>query len=480
MNTFQELTPQGIWKYFHEITKVPRPSKKEEKIIEFLLNFAKDHHLPAKKDAAGNILITRPADKGMEQKPVIVLQSHMDMVCEKNEGTEHNFDLDPIKTYIDGEWIKAKGTTLGADDGIGIAAMLAVLTDASLKTGAIECLFTVDEETGLTGAFELKSGFFTGKTLINLDSEDEGEIFIGCAGGKNTVAKYKVSFISSDKTEKAYRINLTGLTGGHSGDDIHRGYANALKLMVEFLKELEKNIKFKLARFEGGNLHNAIPREAFSTILVEPAFENDLNKIYVDFKKKFKDTWENTEPSLNFIVNPTELPDNYLEESLKNNLLNALDQIPNGVISWDENIPGFVKTSTNLASVKLKDNIIEITSSQRSSSNIERDEIVLKINRIFTEHQAEVKHNDGYPGWAPNNNSAILKKTKQKYIELFNEEPKIKAIHAGLECGLFLEKYPELDMVSIGPTVKGVHSPDERLHIPSVKKFWDLLIAVIG
>jgi dipeptidase D len=480
MATINKLQPVEVFQQFEEILKIPRPSKKEEKIIKFLLDFAKKNKLKAEKDKAGNVLITKPASKGLEKKKTVVLQSHMDMVCEKNNATKHNFDKDPIIPIIDGEWIKAKETTLGADDGIGIAAQLALLVSDKIKHGPIECLFTVDEETGLTGAFALKPGFITGKILLNLDSEDEGELFIGCAGGKDTVATLKFENEKTQGKQSAYKFSVSNLTGGHSGDDIHKGYANANKLATRFLWQIDDDYGIRLSSFEGGNLRNAIAREATAIFAVgsdvAKTIENDF-KVWV---KAIKSEFSVTEPKMTLKLEKCEKPAFVIDEDAQFDLLNSLYACPHGVISWSMDMPGLVETSTNLASIKFSQkNKIEITTSQRSSVESSKTDIVNMVESVFLLGNCEVIHSNGYPGWKPNTKSEILDITRKAYSRLFKKEPVVRAIHAGLECGLFLEKYPDLDMISFGPTLRGVHSPSERLHIGSVQKFWDLLIEVL-
>lgn len=474
-----KLNPSLLWQYFEEICKIPRASKHEEKIISFLVDFANLHNLEYKKDAAGNLVIFKPASRSKENSSAFVLQSHVDMVCEKNGGVAHNFNTDPIQVYIDNEWVKARGTTLGADDGIGVAAMMAVLSDNTIEHGPLECLFTVDEESGLTGAFELQKGFFTGKTLLNLDSEDEGELFIGCAGGIDTTAVFTLSQKNVFETYKGYLLSVTGLTGGHSGDDIHRNRGNALKIMTSFLAHIMELSDCELHRFEGGNLKNAIPREAFASVLVPPAFEEAFLELFESFKEKTTSELSESEPAFSFIADPIPSPETKISRDLAMKLLKSMHRCPNGVISWSKDIKDLVETSTNLASIKFVENDIVITTSQRSSSEVAKKEIALEVAEIFRSQGAEIRHSAGYPGWSPNMESKILQVTAGAYQRLFNEEPKIKAIHAGLECGLFLEKYPGLDMISFGPTIKGAHSPDERLHIPSVDKFWMLLLEIL-
>jgi len=480
METFKNLEPQHVWDIFGEITQVPRPSKKEEKIIRWLLDFAKKHKLKAKKDEAGNVLITAPASPGMEKKKTVVLQSHVDMVCEKEPELKINFEKDPIIPVVDGEWVKAKGTTLGADDGIGMAAALAILIDSRIRRGPVEALFTVDEETGLTGAFALKPGFINGNILINLDSEDEGEIFIGCAGGKDTVATFKYNAKKAPKGHIAQTISISGLRGGHSGDDIHRGYGNSNKILNRFLWTSANKYDIRISHIDGGNLRNAIPRDATATILVPAGKINKLEKYFETFEKEIKAEFAVTEPNLTLTIKDADISDTVIDNNCQFALLNSLYACPHGVIAMSMDMPGMVETSTNLASVKMdgKGKII-VTTSQRSSVESAKTDIVNMVSSVFILAGAKVKNGEGYPGWKPNVKSEILKIAKARYVHLFGKEPVVRAIHAGLECGLFLEKYPELDMISIGPTLRGVHSPAERLEIATVKMFWDHLTDIL-
>ena len=480
MKTLDTLKPKAVWSYFEDICQVPRPSKKEEKIIQFLLDFGKKNNLETKRDEIGNVLIKKDATKGKENIKTVVLQSHIDMVCESNEGTKHDFDKDPIQPYIDGEWIKAKGTTLGADDGIGIAAQMAILTASDIEHGPIECLFTVDEETGLTGAFALESGFFEGKTLINLDSEDEGELFIGCAGGKDTVAALKYTNKKTPGKQVALKILVSGLTGGHSGDDIHKGFANALKILTRFLWFVNQNYGLRLSKFEGGNLRNAIAREASATFVVTSKLPRKIIQEFEKFSANIKSEFSVTEPNITLTIELCDKPQNVIDKKSQFRLLNALYGCPHGVIAWSQEMPGLVETSTNLASIKfISKNKIEVTTSQRSSVESAKNDIVNMVSSIFILAGFNVKNSDGYPGWKPNTNSKILNISKTAYNKLFGKYPIVRAIHAGLECGLFLEKYPKLDMISFGPTLRGVHSPSERLQISTVQKFWDLLLELL-
>lgn len=480
MEVFKGLEPQALWAYFGEICQVPRPSRKEEKIGAYLMEFAKKHGLEAKMDEAGNVLIKKPAAKGCENIPTVVLQSHMDMVCEKNSDTEHDFDKDPIEPYIDGEWVKARGTTLGADDGIGMAAAMAVLTANDIKHGAVECLFTVDEETGLTGAFALKPGFFEGKILLNLDSEDEGEMFVGCAGGIDTVVNMSYKKVVVERGKFAVKITVKGLQGGHSGDDINKGRGNAIKILNRFLWELNDKYGIEVALFGGGNLRNAIAREANAVIVFD---EKHKEQVRVDFNLyavEMEEVWKITEPGLLMDLESAELPEEALSPVDTARLLNALYACPHGVFAMSYRMPGMVETSTNLAAVKFveNDNIL-ITTSQRSDIDSEKMNMAHMVASVFRLAGADVTHGEGYPGWAPNPDSAVLKVVVASYKKLFGKEPVVRSIHAGLECGLFLEKYPGMDMISFGPTLRGVHSPDEKVNIKTVGMWWAHLVDIL-
>ena len=480
MSKISELQPNLVWKYFDEITQIPRPSKKEEKIIEYLLNFAKEHNLDAEKDAAGNVVIRKPATAGMENATPVILQSHSDMVCEKNSDVEFNFDTDPIQTYIDGDWVKAKGTTLGGDDGIGVAAALAILASDNIKHPDIECLFTSDEETGMTGAFGLQPGFLKGKILINLDSEDEGELYIGCAGGMDTNIEIEYQKEEIPKSWYSCKITINGLKGGHSGDDIDKGLGNANKILNRFLWRLAEKTKFKLTEFDGGNLRNAIAREAYAIISVPQHDKEQIRLLLNIYTNEIQNEYAQTEPNLNLEMTTVEHPGAAIDSKTQNTLIRALYACPHGVIAMSQTIEDLVETSTNLASVKFENNKIIIGTSQRSSVDTALTDVAAMVRSVFELAGAKVTHSDGYPGWTPKLDSEILKATKASYQRLFNKEPEVLAIHAGLECGLFLTKYPQLDMISFGPTIKGAHSPDERMHIPSVQKFWDLLVDVLA
>lgn len=475
-----ELKPSCVFHYFEEICQVPRPSKKEEKIRAFLVNFAKQHGLEYKEDEAGNILIKKAATPGMENRKTVILQSHMDMVCEKNNETEHNFETDPIQTYVDGEWLRAKGTTLGADNGIGVATELAVLAADDIQHGPIECLFTVDEETGLTGAFALKEGFMEGDILINLDSEDEGELFIGCAGGAGTKAEFPCPMVQAPEGYFFFRVAVKGLTGGHSGDDINKGRANANKLLNRYLMQLMQRYDLRLCMIDGGNLHNAIPREA-SALCAVPMAEKESVRVDLNiFLAEVENEYAVTEPNLTMELESESAQPEVMEPEAMKRFLHAIYAVHNGVYAMSQDMEGLVETSSNLASIKQREGKLLVVTSQRSSILSSRKDMSQMVRSAFELGGAVTETGDGYPGWKPNPSSEILKVAVESYERLFGVEPKIKAIHAGLECGLFLEKYPSLDMVSFGPTLRGVHSPDERMLIPTVEKFWLHLLDVLA
>jgi dipeptidase D len=479
MNDLVQLKPERLWYHFAEICKIPRPSRKEEKIAAHLVAFAKSHGLWHRVDEAGNVIIRKPATPGYEGRKGVILQSHMDMVCEKNSDTVHDFDNDPIVPWIDGDWVKARGTTLGADDGIGIAASLAILEASDITHGPLEALFTMDEETGLTGAFALKPEALEGRILLNLDSEDEGEIFIGCAGGKDTVATFPLVTVAVPEGFAAYRVSITGLKGGHSGDDIHKGLGNAVKLLNRFLWNAAANLGARVAEMDAGNLRNAIAREGYAVVTI-PASSGDAFEASVkEYLEIFTFELHTTEPDLKFSAEKTGFPAMVLESGLQAMLLNALYACPHGVIAMSRDIPNFVETSTNLASVKIRDGEVLVTTSQRSSVDSSKKDIADMVASVFTMAGAEVEHSSGYPGWAPNPDSAVLRISVEAYRRLFGQEPKVLAIHAGLECGLIGAIYPGMDMVSFGPTIKGAHSPDERLNIPSTVKFWELTLEIL-
>lgn len=479
----EQLKPAGVFKYFAEICQVPRPSKKEEKIIAYLKAFGETHNLETKVDEAGNVLIKKPATPGKENLKTVVLQSHVDMVCEKNNDVQHDFLTDPIEIEINGDWMKAKGTTLGADNGIGVATELAILADNTIEHGPLECLFTVDEETGLTGAFALQEGFMNADILLNLDSEDEGELFIGCAGGIDSVAEFPYKEVEVPAGHFFFKLEVKGLKGGHSGGDIHLGRGNANKILNRFLSLMGRYYQeeFYLCEINGGNLRNAIPREASAIFAVPEKAKHDVRADLNVFIAEMENELGVVEPDLKIILESEAPRAKAIDQNTTLRLCTALYAAPHGVYAMSQDIPGLVETSTNLASVKMKpNNVIRIETSQRSSILSSRDDMANTVRAVFSLAGAEISCGDGYPGWKPNPHSDILQVAAESYKRLFGVEAKVKAIHAGLECGLFLDKYPALDMISFGPTLIGVHSPDEQMNIPTVDKFWRHLLDVLA
>jgi dipeptidase D len=477
--TLEQLKPESLWRYFREVCQVPRPSKKEEKIAEYLRAFGKKYGFETHTDEAGNVIMRKPATKGMENVRTVILQSHIDMVGEKNKDVAHNFEKDPIQPYLADGWIKAKGTTLGADDGIGIAATLAIFESKDIPHGPLEALFTVDEETGLTGAFGLAADVLTGKILLNLDSEDEGQIFIGCAGGCDSTATFPLVLENASSDLVPFRVGITGLKGGHSGDDIGKGLGNAVKLLNRFLWNASNMFGIRISTIDAGNLRNAIAREGFANVLVPKKSEYAFIDYAQSFSGIIRDELKTTEPNLAFSMESSPKPKKMLDKKLQENLLNALYACPHGVIEMSREIRDFVQTSTNLASVKMAKGKIVVTTSQRSSVESAKRDIADWVGSVFRLAGAEVQQSTGYPGWKPDTNSEILCLTVSIYKKLFNQEPQVLAIHAGLECGLIGAIYPGMDMVSFGPTIKGAHSPDERLDVESTGKFWSLLTEIL-
>ena len=479
-----------VFDIFAEICKVPRPSKHEQQISRWLQAFAADHGIECVADEAMNVIMRVPATPGYEDHEGVILQAHMDMVCEKNGDVQHDFMTDPIETYVDGEWLKAKGTTLGADNGIGIAMALAAITDNELPHPAVECLFTVDEETGLTGAMKLQDGMLKSKRLINLDSEDDGQIFIGCAGGIDTLAKmhYTPQPIANSRQLIAIRLSVGGLMGGHSGDDINKGRANANQLIVWFLARIWPQTEVQLASLNGGNLRNAIAREAEAVITVPMAFKEDIRIAWNHYVAQMEQVFGEVETDMRLELETCDMPDSCIPADKAYRLIMALCECPHGMIAMSKDMPGLVETSTNLASIKIKQSssdqrdhdrtnnyFVEVNTSQRSSIESSKHHLKWAVEQALSMACDEVTHGDGYPGWAPNPKSELLETVKKAYTDLYKAEPKVLAIHAGLECGLFLEKYPYLDMVSIGPQMYGVHSPQERLSIPSTERCYKWL-----
>jgi dipeptidase D len=481
MQKITDLKPDHIWQYFQKILTIPRPSKNETAILNYLKTVCEDLDLKWVQDKAGNLMIRKPATSGMENAATVILQSHVDMVCEKNSDIDHNFNTDPINAYIENGWIRAKGTTLGADNGIGVAAQLAVLTDPQARHGTIECLFTVDEETGLTGAFNIAPDLLTGEILLNLDSEDDGEIFIGCAGGIDTLISFPVSFDTCPAGYRYFNLSVSGLLGGHSGDDIEKGRGNANKILTGLLKKISDEASLRLCHLEGGNLRNAIPREGNALIAIHRDSIKQVEKIVQEQAIAYSRVFVN-EPALKIrLTEHHGMVEKAMHTESANRLIHTLLACPDGVIEMSRQMPGLVQTSTNLASVRTHagKNKIEIVTSQRSSAEDSKFRLAEQVKTLFENEGATVVHSDTYPGWDPDPSSRILEIAKKSHIELFGAAPKVRAIHAGLECGLFLQKYPELEMISFGPTIRGAHSPDERLEISTVEKFWQLLLNIL-
>ena len=449
-------------------------------MIQFLLDYGRSLGLPTRRDEAGNVIITKPATQGMEHRPTVILQSHMDMVCEKNADVDFDFERDAIQTYIDGEWMRAKGTTLGADDGIGVAMEMAILAATDIKHGPIECVFTRDEETGLTGAEGMKDDFMSGQYLINLDSEDEGEIFVSCAGGCRTTATFTYTDKNTPENQYFARLSVKGLTGGHSGDDIDKKRANANKLLFRFLYQELKKMPILLADVQAGGLHNAIPREAMAVIAIPQGSRDMLAADWNLFAASVREEYSVTEPNAEFLLETADPTPVVVDRLTGERLIMAVQGVYNGVYAMSQDI-ALVETSTNLASIHMvpERHTLEINSSQRSSIYSARVNVADTFAAVFMLAGAEVETGEGYPGWKPNPDSHLLKVAVEQYKQLFKKEPVVRGIHAGLECGLFSEKYPHLDMISFGPTLRGVHSPDEKLLIPTVDMVWKHLLEIL-
>ncbi len=477
------LVPSLVWQRFYEISQVPRPSKSEEKIRTYLRNFAVENNLVFNEDETGNIVIHVKATPGFENAPIIVLQSHVDMVCEKNKGTEHDFMNDPIKIIRVGEWIKADGTTLGADNGIGAAAALALATDDGFTHGPLELLFTVDEETGLTGANHLQKNFISGKTLLNLDTEEDGAFYVGCSGGMDTLGILDVEYGKINTNKNLFSIFVNGLKGGHSGINIADGRANAIKLLALILDKLNQ-LDYQLLSIQGGSKRNAIAREAEALILINENDESQMRELVNEFTIESSLEYKYTDPELRVSIIKKDQDSlknqKAFAENFKKKVINSLLAMPHGVVSMNPTIPGLVETSTNLATVNMSSTDLKIGTSQRSSIENAKKNIGRAVQSVFNLVEAKVLVTDGYPGWQPNIDSNILKLAKSVFIELFNKEPEIKAVHAGLECGILGDKFPGLDMISFGPTIEGAHSPDERVKIDDVNKFYKLLKAILS
>ncbi len=474
------LKPNIVFDCFAEVNRIPRPSNKEEKMMAFLTDYGRKLGLETLMDETGNILIRKPATKGREHQATTVIQSHMDMVCEKTAGLDFDFEKDPIVTVTEGDWMRAKGTTLGADDGIGVAMEMALLADDSVEHGPIECLFTRAEETSLGGASGIRPGFMTGKYLLNLDSEDEGQIFISCAGGANTNATFDVEYEPVPAGSYFFKIQIEGLTGGHSGDDIEKKRANANKLLFRLLYRFMKKYGVRLADVQSGGLHNAIPRDGYAVCCVPSKYKEEVRADFNVMVSEFEEEYSATEKNMKFSLESVQpAAEKVIVKDVSDRLVKAVIAVPNGIFAKSQDIEDFVETSSNLASIRLKGDRIEVRTMQRSNLTSKRLAACDAVGAVFELAGATVDVNTGYPGWHLDPSSPLLKIAVDAYERLFGQKPLVRAIHAGLECGLFSEKYPDIDMISFGPTLRGVHSPDERLLIPTVQKVWDHLKEIL-
>jgi dipeptidase D len=477
--TIQELEPKNVWINFSKLNAVPRASKKERQVIDFIKSFGNALNLSVYEDKVGNVIIKKPATVGLENKPVVCLQSHVDMVHQKNNDTNFDFATQGIDMYVDGDWVKAKGTTLGADNGMGVAAIMTILASEDIPHPAIEALFTIDEETGMTGALALKGGLLDAKYMLNLDTEEDNELTIGCAGGIDVTGTAVYEETKPSDNSIAFNINIKGLKGGHSGIEIHKGLANANKLMNRFLWNASKHISFQIASIDGGSLRNAIPRESVAEIFVAEKDMETFKKLINEYAAIYKSEYQFTDPNLAFEFEKITSFQNVLNAKTQVDLLNSIYAIPNGIFRMDSNIAGLVQTSNNLARVVVKDGSYTIQCLTRSSVNSEKMDLANMIESAFNMLGATTTFGGDYPGWAPKPDNNIVQLMVAKYKELHNEEPLVNACHAGLECGILGTNYPSMQMISFGPTIHGAHSPDERVSISSVQKFWKYLLAVL-
>lgn len=475
----KNLVPQGVWCNFHSLTQIPRPSGKKEEVSAFLAQYGRSLGLETIVDSIGNVIIRKPASPGYENHPGVILQGHMDMVPQKNNDTIFNFETDPIEAYIDGEWVTAKGTTLGADNGIGVAAAMAILADKSVVHPPLELLVTVDEETGMYGAFALEGGLLQGKILLNLDSESEGELYVGCAGGVDTTAKFHYTPVDVEEGDVAIKVSVSGCKGGHSGCDIHLQRANANKLLFRFLKDAVANFEARLATVEGGGLRNAIPREASAVITVPAEGVDEVMDLVAEYEDLFVTEYDGVEDNIRFTAEEVTCPTTELPEDVQDFLIHAITACPHGVYRVIPEMPDVVETSNNLAMLTTADNCITVMCLTRSSVESRKEELQEIIQSVFALAGAEVEFSGSYPGWKPNLNSRILGVMQDVYKQEFDATPRIIIIHAGLECGIIGRNYPGMDMISFGPTIKYPHSPDERVNIPSVEKFYHFLLATL-
>mgnify|MGYP000950563733 CR=1 FL=1 len=473
------LKPEVVWKNFELLTKIPRPSKKEGRIIEFMKDFGKNLGLETLVDEVGNVVIRKPATPGMENRKGIILQGHLDMVPQANSDKKFNFETDPIEAYIDGEWVTANGTTLGSDNGMGVAAAMAVLEAKDLVHGPVEGLFTVDEETGMTGAFNLKPGMLQGDILLNMDSEDEGELYIGCAGGVNASVSYHYDEVEAPSANVGLKVMLSGMKGGHSGIDIPLYRANANKLLFRFLKKASNEFGVQIAEVEAGSLRNAIPREAWAVLSVDKGQLEPLKNWLNEFTTVVKNEYKTADPGLKVAFEMVDAPKKVMDGKSQKDFINAIYACPNGVVRMSSDMEGLVETSTNLAIITVKSGEAVVKNLLRSSVDSAKQDLGEVVKSVFEMIGAKVELTGDYPGWKPNPDSPILKEMLEIYNNKFGKVPEIKAIHAGLECGLLGGVYPHWDMISFGPTIRYPHSPDEKVHIESVQKFWDFLVETL-
>lgn len=478
-NSIANLDPKILWKHFYNLTQIPRPSKHEQAAVDFVTKFGKDLGLETIVDEVGNVVIRKPATAGMEDRKGIILQGHLDMVPQKNSDKQHDFEKDPIEAYVDGEWVTANGTTLGADNGIGVAAAMAVLEDNTLVHGPVEALFTIDEETGMTGAFNLKPGMLKGDILMNLDSEDEGELYVGCAGGVDANIQLGYNEEAAPAGYAFAKLAMTGLKGGHSGMDISTGRGNAIKLLFRYLRYAENELSMRIASIDGGSLRNAIPREAFAVVGVPADKLSQLEKSAQEHLAIFKAEFSQVEPDMTFVVEKVEAPKSVIDAKAQWGIIRSVFGCPNGVIRMSDAMPGLVETSTNLARVYSDNGKIFVQCLLRSSVDSAKEALAQKIASVFEMAGAEVDFSGAYPGWKPNMDSAILKAMSEVYKANWNKTPEVKAIHAGLECGILGGVYPNLDMISFGPTIRYPHSPDEKVKVDTVDMFWKFLVEVL-
>lgn len=475
----RQLEPKTVWNKFADLNAVPRPSKKEERVIKFMIDFGKSINLETFKDTVGNVIIRKPATVGMEDRTIVTLQSHLDMVHQKNNDTTFDFDSQGIEMYVDNDWVKAKGTTLGSDNGMGVAAIMALLESTGIPHPPLEALFTIDEETGMTGAMGLKGGILKGKILLNLDTEEDNELDIGCAGGIDVTATRQYNGKPVPRATVGYKICVNGLQGGHSGIDIHKGLGNANKIMNRLLYNVSENFMMRISEIEGGSLRNAIPRESIAKMVVLKSQTDDFEKSVQEWEKIFKKELKPKEPNLKITLEKCSAPQMVMGIGVQERLLKGIYAAHNGVYTMSAAIPDLVETSNNVARVEVKNGDIKIGCLTRSSVDSAKIDLANALKSTFELARFNVNFGGNYPGWAPNSDSAILKVSEKKYEDLFGEKPKVAACHAGLECGILGKNYPNIDMISFGPTIMGAHSPDERVSISSVQKFWKFLLAIM-